>query len=100
IDLEGGLHPEGSPLEVTGETHVFNPDVDSALYWVAVVKDELGREVHRGACGDPDETIGLKGQKLIATGVPLAVGGAAGGLLLLGGLALATTAIRRRRDEA
>lgn len=97
IELEGGLYPEGSPLELTGDRHVFNPDVDSALYWVAVVKDELGREVHRGACGDPDETIGLKGQKLIATGGELALGGLAAGLMVLSGLFFA---IHRRRRHA
>ena len=98
VALDGGLYPEGSPLEVTGDAHVFNPDVDSALYWVAVVKDELGREVHRGLCGDPDETIGLKGQKLIATDAPFAIGGAVVGLLLLSGLFFAIS--RRRRNAA
>lgn len=96
IALDGGLYPAGEPLKVTGARHVFNPDVDSALYWVAVVKDELDREVHRGLCGDPDETIGLKGQKLLATGAPFAIGGVALGLLLVGGL-LITLHIRRRR---
>lgn len=97
VTLDGGLYPEGDPLKLTGDKHVFNPDVDSALYWVAVVKDELGREVHRGLCGDPDETLGLKGQKLIATDGSIALGGVAVALLLLGGLVLV---IRRRRLAA
>lgn len=97
VALEGGLYPAGSPLNLRGDAHVFNPDVDSALYWVAVVKDELGREVHRGVCGDPDETVGLKGQKLIATGTPIAVGGAALGLMALSGMLFAFELRRRRR---
>lgn len=99
LDLEGGLYPAGSPLKLTGAQHVFNPDVDSALYWVAVVKDELGREVSRGVCGDPDETVGLKGQKLLRTDGTLALGGVAV-LLLIAGATVGTVTIRRRRTIA
>lgn len=34
---------------------MFDPDVDSRLYFVAVTYDALDREVNRGECGDPDE---------------------------------------------
>lgn len=95
IDLDGGLYPAGDPLKVTGAEHTFNPDVDSALYWVAVTKDELDREVSRGDCGDPDETIGLKGQKVLNTSGPLTLGVAIGGLALLS--VLLFIAVHRRR---
>lgn len=82
VPLDGGFYDTDHPLEVTSERHTFTPDVDSTLYFVAVTYDALGREVNRGECGDPDETLGLKGQKLIATD------GAAAPVLL--GCALAT----------
>ncbi|KQR49149.1 hypothetical protein ASF87_10165 [Microbacterium sp. Leaf161] len=84
VPLVGGFYDEDHPLEVKSETHVFDPDVDSTLYFVAVTYDELDREVNRGVCGDPDETLNLKGQKLIATGgdvTTLVVAGAAAALL-------------------
>ncbi|WP_096359321.1 hypothetical protein [Microbacterium sp. TPU 3598] len=96
VPLDGGLYDAERPLEVKSETHMFNPDVDSTLYFVAVTYDELGREVNRGACGDPDETLSLKGQKLIATGgefTPLIVGSAAAALLAGLGIFLG---VRRR----
>lgn len=100
VPLEGGYYDAENPLEVESERHVFNPDVDSTLYFVAVTYDELGREVNRGVCGDPDETLGLKGQKLIATGgesSPLVLGSAAAALLA--GLCI-FLGVRRRRSRS
>jgi hypothetical protein len=97
VPLAGGLYDEDHPLEVKSESHVFNPDVDSTLYFVAVTYDELGREVNRGVCGDPDETLTLKGEKLIATGgeVAAVISGAAV-LALLAGVGVLLAARGRR----
>lgn len=97
VPLAGGLYDDEHPLEVKSESHVFNPDADSTLFFVAVTYDELGREVNRGVCGDPDETLRLKGQKLIATGGEMApvIGGAAV-LALLAGAGVVLTARGRR----
>ncbi|MCS3442213.1 hypothetical protein [Microbacterium phyllosphaerae] len=98
VPLDGGFYDKEHPLEVTSEPHTFTPDVDSTLYFVAVTYDALGREVNRGECGDPDETLGLKGQKLIATdgtAAPILVSGAL--TTLLAGLVIILGARRRAR---
>lgn len=96
IALDGGYHPEGEELELTGEAHQYNPEVDSTLYWVAVIHDELDREVMRGECGDPDETVGLKGAKTEATAGVLFLGG---GAMVLAGLSAVFFFIAYRRRQ-
>ncbi|WP_157534393.1 hypothetical protein [Microbacterium sp. Leaf320] len=99
VSLEGGFYDETTPLKVESERHTFDPDVDSVLYFVAVTRDALDREVNRGECGDPNETLSLKGQKVIATGgelSPVAVT-AAGVTALLAGLGVLLVARRRVR---
>lgn len=72
---------------------------DSKVYFIETTKDALGRTVSTGECGEPDETLGVKGDGTIAfTGgsdtPALWVGGAA--LLALFGAA-GVYMIRRRQ---
>ena len=97
VRLVGGLYTAENPLRVTGEAHLFDPDVNSQLYWVEVTRDAEGREVSRGVCGDEDETLGLRGQRLIRTGGELPLTLALGGLVLLTGAGVFLT-VRRRRN--
>lgn len=95
VSVEGDFYADDAPLDVSSESHVFDPDVDSTLYFVAVTYDALDREVNRGECGDPDETLGLKGQKLIASGADMTPGIIVfAASLAIGGGALV---VRRRR---
>jgi len=98
IDLDGGLYPEEAPLELESDHHQYNPSVDSTLYWVAVVYDEVDREVARGDCGDADETVGLKGAKLETTAGPIALG--AGAAVLAAVAAVFFIVAYRRRQVA
>lgn len=101
-DLEGGLYTADNPLElVTTEPYIYDGNPAQTLFFVEVTTDELDREVSRGECGDPNETAGLKGAKVIATGgdlLPYGIGAA--GLLLLGGLIAGAVAIRRNKAKA
>lgn len=95
VDIAGGIsYPEESPLHVTGAAHVFDPAFDTTLYWVEVTYDALGREISRGECGDPLETVGLKGAKAIGTGGVVALGAAAVFFIVATGAYLSS---RRRR---
>lgn len=98
VELDGpALYSEEQPLEVTGESHVFNPDFDSKVYWVEVTRDGAGRIISQGECGEPDETAGQRGSKVIDSGGALPIAGLALALVLLAGGGTAALVIRRRR---
>lgn len=84
------------PREVTSAAHVFDPPFDSTLYWVAVTRDANDRVINRGECGDPNETVGLKGSLTIASGGDLAAL-IIGGVTLLGLLGAGLVVVARRR---
>ena len=53
----GGLYTADAPLKVTSKRWKNQVDYDSDVYFVEVTTDSEGREVSRGVCGDPDETV-------------------------------------------
>lgn len=110
VDLEEGgrLYTADNPLKVTSAEYV--PDImgtETSLYFVETTRDDQGRIVSQGDCGEPDETLTLAASKLATTGfestsiTPLAAGA---GALVLGGLAVyfasAYNRSRRNRDQA
>lgn len=100
-ELAEGLYRE--PLAVTGaawETTALS--YDTTLYWVEVTRDELGREISRGECGDPNETAGLKGSMVLSAGSDIApvVGGGIAVLVLAAGALLFASRRRKAGEEA
>ena len=103
--LEGGLYTEDAPLLVESTKFKNEVSKDSMTYFVEVTTDKDGREVSRGECGDPTETVTMKapvpptGGDLAFTGAssaPLIYGGIAGAVLLAMGIG-ALIVIRRRQ---
>lgn len=96
------LYTADAPLTVTGEGNVFDPDYKSQLYWVEVTTLADGTVLSRGDCGDPNETMGLRGTIVIASGGSIAgvVIAAGAGVAALGGAGLLLTLRRRRRRSS
>ena len=110
VDLEEGgrLYTADNPLKVTSAEYV--PDImgtETSIYFVETTRDDQGRIVSQGNCGEPDETLAIAPKKLATTGfegstmTPLAAGA---GVLVLGGLAVyfasAYKRSRRSREQA
>jgi len=58
VSLPEGLYTGTNPLAITGDKIQLAPVfAGTQLYWVHSLRDADGRELHRGACGDPLETI-------------------------------------------
>jgi hypothetical protein len=96
--LTGGLYTEDAPLEIASEKWKNAVDYDSDVYFVEVTKDSSGREVSRGECGDPEETVAANAAvagmaRTDGSIVGLVAGGA--GLIVLIGLG-ALLYVRRR----
>lgn len=79
--LPGGM---AENLEV--DSAKFTPkhlDAESTVFFIETTKDALGRTVSTGECGEPDETLGVKGDGTIAF-----TGGDSTPALFVGGFAL------------
>ena len=79
----------------------FTPEklgTNTKVYFIETTKDALGRTVSTGECGEPDETLGVKGDGTIAfTGGSETPALFAGGLALLTLFAASALAMTRRR---
>lgn len=101
IALEPGLFPEGTAPINSGSFVAEEWSTESNVYFIETTKDELGRVISQGECGEPDETVKVASPPLAFTGGDSAstgwvFGGAA--LVLVAGVALTATAAVRRRN--
>lgn len=103
-EVTGGYYDAENPLLVESADLPHDIIDGGTLFFVEVTKDELGREVSRGDCGEPNETVKLAGQKgatAINAGAEWAIGGAGAALLLLvGGGLLVASRRKNKADEA
>ncbi|OZB85062.1 hypothetical protein [Microbacterium sp. 13-71-7] len=103
-NLEGGLYTAEKPLELkTTQGYVYNGDPSKQLYFVEKLYDKDGRLVSHGECGDQNETAGLQGKKVLATGgaidyTPFYIGG--GALLLVIAGAVSYLIYRNRKSAS
>jgi len=110
VVLRGGMFREGMTIDLRERGQAFTvPDLPDGtrLGFVETTVDALGREVSKGACGEPDETVTVAVPAVASVHTLPETGGdddglravliAAGGLLGLGTLVLVGLAIRGRR---